>query len=121
MPSWKSLWIVTPSSSRTSKIASGMSYSTSNDAVGVVGPDARQPQALGLVAGVEVVLRVVDRVEPDHCPCRRSAPVKSITWSWNQKKLCFSRSSLPAGQFRYSWSTKDLTGKPWSFGPNRNA
>ena len=34
--------------------------------VGVVGADAGQAQALGLVAGVEVVLRVVDRVEPDH-------------------------------------------------------
>jgi hypothetical protein len=32
----------------------------------VVGADTRQPQALGLVAGVEVVLRVVDREEPDH-------------------------------------------------------
>ncbi len=35
-------------------------------AVGVVGADTRQPQALGLVAGVEVVLGVVDRVEADH-------------------------------------------------------
>ena len=33
--------------------------------VPIVGPYARQPEALGLVAGVEIVLRVVYRVEPD--------------------------------------------------------
>ena len=44
-------------------------------------------------------------------------PVWSIEWSWNQKKLCFSRSSLPAGQFRYSCRPTASARSRDAFGP----
>ena len=64
--SWMSLCVVRPSSSRHVVERERDVVLDVEGAVGVVGPHAREPQALGLVAGVEVVLRVVDRVEADH-------------------------------------------------------